>query len=84
MHFWLIVGFTKSEAQRQGKSVGGFGGKFESMFHNADNVPETSFTCSSQQFPGLYADTEAECRVRMRWRTASFMFSESWPKNWFL
>ena len=51
-----------SEGQRKSKAIG-FGGRFESMFHKADNVPETSFTCSSQQYPGLYADPEVECRV---------------------
>jgi hypothetical protein len=54
--------FTTAKGPRKSKAIG-FGGRFESMFHKADNVPETSFTCSSQQFPGLYADPEADCRV---------------------
>ena len=58
----LISGFRISGEKRKSKAVG-FGGKSESMFHNADNMPDTSFTCSSQEFPGLYADTEVECRV---------------------
>ena len=58
----ILVPSNRGEAKRKSKAIG-FGGKFESMFHNADNVPETSFTCSSQQFPGLYADPEVDCRV---------------------
>jgi len=55
-------GFGISGEKRKSKAVG-FGNKMESMFHNADNMPETSFTCSSQEYPGLYADPEVECRV---------------------
>ena len=58
----ITVPVNRNESKRKSKAIG-FGGKFESMFHNADNVPETSFTCSSQQFPGLYADPEVDCRV---------------------
>ena len=57
----LAVG-DRSKSIRKSKAVG-FGSRFESMFHKADNVPETRFTCSSQQFPGLYADPEVDCRV---------------------
>jgi hypothetical protein len=28
-----------------------------------DKVPLTSFQCTDQQFPGYYADTEAQCQV---------------------
>jgi len=56
-----VVG-DRPKSIRKSKAVG-FGSRFESMFHKADNVPETSFTCSSQQFPGLYADPEVDCRV---------------------
>ena len=28
------------------------------------SVPETSFDCNVQEFPGIYSDTEAECQVR--------------------
>ena len=27
------------------------------------SVPETSFDCNVQEFPGIYSDTEAECQV---------------------
>ena len=27
------------------------------------DIPETSFNCNDQQYPGLYADPEAECQV---------------------
>ena len=36
---------------------------FENLFRQGDDVPLTSFQCSDQQFPGLYADPEAQCRV---------------------
>lgn len=63
IHITIIsVPSSRGEGKRKSKAIG-FGGRFESMFHNADNVPETSFTCSSQQFPGLYADPEVDCRV---------------------
>ena len=26
-------------------------------------VPDTSFDCNLQEFPGIYSDTEAECQV---------------------
>ncbi|KAK7080337.1 hypothetical protein SK128_018738 [Halocaridina rubra] len=32
-------------------------------YPNFRNVPNTSFTCSSQEHPGLYADTEAQCQA---------------------
>ena len=46
---------------RRGKAIGK--ARFENLFHRADNLPETSFKCADQQFPGLYADTEVDCRV---------------------
>ena len=30
------------------------------------SVPETSFDCNVQEFPGIYSDTEAECQVRYK------------------
>ena len=27
------------------------------------DIPQTSFSCNDQQYPGLYADPEAECQV---------------------
>ena len=59
--------FKKPKGPRKSKAIGingRFNGRFESMFHKADNIPETSFTCFSQQFPGLYADPEADCQVK--------------------
>ena len=32
------------------------------------SVPETSFDCNVQEFPGIYSDTEAECQVRYETR----------------
>ena len=59
---FILVAVKSPKSLRKSKAIG-FGSRFESMFHKADNVPETSFTCSSQQFPGLYADPEVDCRV---------------------
>ena len=28
-------------------------------------VPDTSFQCKAQEHPGLYADTQAQCQVRV-------------------
>ena len=29
----------------------------------APDIPQTSFNCQDQQYPGLYADPEADCQV---------------------
>jgi hypothetical protein len=34
-------------------------------YPNFDTVPETSFKCDQQEFPGYYADPEAQCQVTM-------------------
>ena len=31
------------------------------------SVPQTSFNCNTQKFPGIYTDVDADCQVGLGW-----------------
>ena len=59
----------KQTSRRRGKQFNGFG-RQSSLPSSSDlgPIPETSFRCADQPFPGLYADVEANCQVGARRR----------------
>ena len=61
-----LIGFfagTKSSATgRRGKAFRTNNSR-NRIFPPPPNVQETNFDCANYEFPGLYADTEANCEV---------------------
>lgn len=56
----------KPTSRRRGKQFNSFSRQSSSTSSTSSDlteIPETSFRCSDQAFPGLYADVEANCQV---------------------
>jgi len=50
------------------------------------SVPQTSFDCNAQKFPGIYSDVDADCQVRHKWchkDEGLFLTTTFWyPRFW--
>lgn len=75
------------------EAAGSIPGRAGVDYPNFDTVPETSFKCDQQEFPGYYADPEAQCQVSHKqhplpnhvlWTVSKSssklrLLSQSWP-----
>ena len=59
---WIFFAGTKSSSGRRGKAFRTNNSR-NRIFPPPPNIPETNFDCANYEFPGLYADTEANCEV---------------------
>ena len=52
----------RTTSRRKGKQFNSLDSR-QSSSSGLTEIPKTSFRCSEQPFPGLYADVEANCQV---------------------
>ena len=60
LHFFQ--GIIKKSESRRGKAFRKNNSR-NRLFPAPPSIPDTNFDCANFEFPGLYADTEANCEV---------------------
>ena len=60
LHF--LQGIIKKSESRRGKAFRKNNSR-NRLFPAPPSIPDTNFDCANFEFPGLYADTEANCEV---------------------